>query len=379
MQTRLIRSDEELFSLRDAWNALLESNPEIDFPFYSWEWFSNSWKFFGTPQGSELFLYLVEEGDQLLGIFPLIRTIGTRRFLRIRSLEFCNPGIIPRNTFLVDGAVAVEPVCRTLWDRLIADKEHWDMITLSDIPAMSPFHDYCLNTLAERNISLIKTRGRQSPFIRLDGWSYDEYFAKKGDKDARRRWKRTMEKAQVEDQFWGIKIFQEEADIQLGWNLSMEVRKESWKGPFKNPKYVEFYTNLCTELAVKKEVVIPILFYGETPIAAQFITGKNGVYFLHTNDFDMRFHGISPGKCLIYQLFIHAFEQHWRVFDFTGGDYDYKKELATDLHSHSAFQFFHRGWKSRLIFESKVSFLPFLRKILKKPRQDDFPSVIRGF
>ena len=379
MQTRLIRSDDELFSLRDAWNALLESNPEIDFPFYSWEWFSNSWKFFGASQDAELFLYLVEEGDRLLGIFPLIRTISTRRFLRIRSLEFCNPGIIPRNTFLVDGAVAVESVCRTLWDSLIADKEHWDMIALSDIPEASPFYDYCLNELPERKISLIKTQGRQSPFVQLDGWSYDEFFTKKGDKDAKRRCNRVIEKAQEEDQFWGMKIYQEEADIQLGWNLSMEVRKESWKGPFKNPKYAEFYTNLCAELVAKKEVIIPILFYGKTPIAAQFITGKNGIYFLHTNDYDMRFREIGPGKSLLYYLLIHAFEQHWSVFDFTGSDYDYKKGLATGLNSHSTFQFFHRGWKSRLIFESKVSLLPLVRKILKKPFQDDFPSVVRRF
>jgi CelD/BcsL family acetyltransferase involved in cellulose biosynthesis len=378
MNTQLITAENELISLKDSWNGLVRANAETDVPFFSWEWFYRSWLHFGKPTGQQLAVVTVEDGTQLVGLLPLVYGMKKSSGITYRTLGFCNTGIIPRNTayWLPEQNNNVS-IFQAIWQQILLMKRTWDVLELTNIPQATSFHDFWL---AEHSgIALIQTKGLSSPYALLEGLTYDQYFSQYGNKDARRRFKRNTERFAAEEKHWEVNIFETEKDIQTGMDLVLAVRKESWKGAFRNEAYIRFYRELFSELVQRGEVLIPVLMLDDLPIATEIITGCNGNYFLHTNDYDSRFRETAPGICLLHAMLITAFERHWRLFDFTGDDYDYKKDSNTGVRYHSTFQIFHNGIKSRLIYSAKTFMLPLIRKILRKPEPNDFIAKIKRF
>jgi CelD/BcsL family acetyltransferase involved in cellulose biosynthesis len=374
MNTRLVTKEDELVSLKDLWNNLVYHNPETAMPFFSWDWFYHSWLHFAKPVGQELFVVTVYDNEKLVGLLPLVR--GSKKSLGIsyKTLEFCNVGIIPRNTAYCDSNCDANFIFQRIGSRIFAERKNWDILELSNVAQSTRFYDYCQTIPSELLLAMIQTKGLSSPYAEFEGLTYEEYFSKYGNKDARRRFKRNTERFAAENKCWEMKIFETEQEIQQGIDLALAVRQGSWKGAFKNEEYVRFYRELFTALAQRREVLVPVLLLDEIPMAAQFITGCRNRFFLHTNDYDTRFRETAPGICLLHQMLITAFERQWKVFDFTGDDYDYKKDSQTGIQIHSTFQIFHTGMKSRFLYSAKTFWLPLIRKILHKPEPDDFIS-----
>ncbi|MGL6196502.1 MAG: GNAT family N-acetyltransferase [Thermoguttaceae bacterium] len=379
MKIRIIRTEEELDSLKEGWNTLLHSNPEIDLPFYSWEWFKLSWQLFGEPEGKKLYVLIInDETDsekRILGIFPLVLSEEKKSGIYYRILEFCNTGMTSRNSIFYDSNVKFKEIADAMFVFLTKNNNEWDILRLVNILETSKFYEYLTQDYETiKSLSMIQTKGNLSPYIQLEGFTYDEYFSRYGNKEARRRCKRNKERYAAAGKEWGLQLFAQKNNLQKGIDLSLIVRKNSWKGEFKNENYEKFYRQLTDQLSEDNEVIIPTLMIDQTPIAAQFITCRNGYYYLHTNDYDTAFRETSPGVCLVHLLLIYGFENNWKVFDYTGGDYPYKHDSATGVNKHFTFQLFRSGLKPRLIFSLKTRWLPLLRKLLGKPELEDFVS-----
>ncbi|MDR2115477.1 MAG: GNAT family N-acetyltransferase [Planctomycetaceae bacterium] len=377
MNTRLITTDEELISIKDSWNHLVRENSETNVPFFSWDWFYCAWLYFGKPAGQQLAVVIVEDGDQLVGVLPLVFGSKKSTGITYRTLGFCNVGIIPRNSvYWLQNRVA-DSIFDAITRQIFDVKQKWDVLELANISNETLFHNYWLQE--HLGTAIIQTKGLSSPFVLLEGLTYEQYFSKYGNKEARRRFKRNTERFAAENKRWEMTIFESVNDIQQGIDLALAVRAASWKGAFRNESYIKFYRELFDVLAQRNEVLIPVLMLDDIPIAAEFITGCNDCYFLHTNDYDLRFRETSPGICLLHNVLITAFERRWKLFDFTGDDYDYKKDCNTGIRYHSTFQIFHNGFKSRFIYSAKTFWLPLFRKILRKPEPNDFITKIERF
>ncbi|MDR2169498.1 MAG: GNAT family N-acetyltransferase [Planctomycetaceae bacterium] len=377
MNTRLITTEEELISIKDSWNCLVRSNPETSVPFFSWDWFYFSWLYFVKPLDWQFAVIIVEAGDQLVGILPLV--FGSKKSAGIiyRTLSFCNVGIIPRNSVYWLSGADVDSIFDAIVCQIFEMKQKWDVLELANISNETFFHNYWFK--GHSGMAMIQTKGLSSPFALLEGLTYEQYFSKYGNKDARRRFKRNTERFAAENKRWEMKIFESVNDIQQGIDLALAVRAASWKGAFRDESYIKFYRELFGVLAQRSEVLIPVLMLDDIPIASEFITGCNGCYFLHTNDYDLRFRETAPGICLLHNILITAFERRWKLFDFTGDDYDYKKDSNTGIRYHSTFQIFHNGFKSRFIYSAKTFWLPLFRKILRIPQPNDFIKKIKQF
>ena len=379
MQTRFLTMDEELIALKGDWDRLIADRPETNIPFYSWDWFYRSWIYFGKPIGQELFIVAVYEEDKLVGILPLVRGRRTSSGITYRILRFCNVGMMPRNTFYTDARQDQESIFRAAWNHLSNNRSVWDMLEFANVPDTNPFHHFILEEEHGTKYARIHRKGLTSPFVSLEGLTYDKYFSKYGNKDARRRFQRVSEKYEKENKRWEMKLYENESDIQTGIDLALAVRKESWKGTFENEEDVLFYRELFAEFALKKEVIISLFMLEDKPIAAQFLTGRGGRYFLHTNDYHTGFREDSPGICLLHLMLMEAFNREWKIFDFTGSDYDYKKASCTGYQNHSTFQVFHSGWKSRFVYSAKTFWLPMFRKILRRPAPQELIAKSKHF
>ena len=379
MQTRFITTDEALLVLKEDWNHLVTSRPETDMPFYSWDWFYRSWIHFGKPAGQELFIVAVYESEQLVGILPLVRSRIKSSGVAYRIFRFCAAGMMPRNTMYTDARQDQDTIFRAAWNHLFDNQPVWDMLEFANVPDSSPFHRFVLGRQDDTKYALIQNVGLSAPFVALEGLTYDEYFSKHGNKDARRRFQRVSEKYEKENKRWEVRLYENEGNIQIGIDLALDVRQESWKGAFEREENILFYRELFAEFSLKKEVIVSVLLLEDKPIAAQFLTGRDGRYYLHTNDYHTGFREDSPGICLLHLMLMEAFSREWKIFDFTGSDYKYKTASCTGLQNHSTFQIFHSGLKSRFVYSGKTFWLPLFRKILRKPTPKDFVTKSKHF
>jgi hypothetical protein len=376
MNTRLITTESELVLLGDSWNRLIGTNSETDTPFYSWEWFYNTWLHFGKQQGWAFAVTAVFEGDELIGVLPLIQCRKKSFGISYRTLAFCDVGMSPRNMIYFDPKHDQTEIFHTITNKLFEERRLWDMIELANIPVTSSFHTFCL----EENIphsALIRWQGFKAPFIELSG-TLDDYFEMldgKTRKDLRRRMRKFKEYGDAKK----VQFFEKPEEIGVGLELLFEVHRRSWKGEFSNPQYHEFYKKITSVLSERNDVIIAVTMLNSVPISAGYIVQNNNTYFSLVNDHDTKFRDMAPGMILFVHELDNLIKTGRKIFDFCGTTYDYKEKLSNEILDHSTFQIFKNSIKSRFLYSAKTFWLPLLRKIQRKPEPDDFIAKIKRF
>lgn len=372
MKIRVIESLEDLEMIRKPWNTIIRLNPEIDLPFYSWEWFYYSWKYYND--GASLSVIVAEDKGEIIGIFPLIQTRQKRFGVVYNELSFCNSSNTPRHTILVSEVANEKNVMKNIISYLLSERNKWDTIRLTNIPESTICHEYFL--VSELKYAIIQEIGRLSPVVGIKNEdTFKEYFQKHASRDTRRRFKRNVNRLCAHNKSWDLRIYSSGSEIQDGISAVITVRKNSWKGEFRTNRYPLFISEVSKALSLSGNVFIAVLFIDNHPVAAQYILRKDKRYYAITNDFDMNYRELAPGSCLLYYLMIRAFEESWDFFDFTGDAYDYKKSIANVYVKHSSFQVFHPGFKSRMIFYGKTKLLPLLRNYLRRSADKNVVSV----
>ena len=370
MDTRMITTEQELIAVKDDWDNLVRSNPETDMPFYSWDWFYRSYLHFGKPEGMELFVITVRDGEQLVGILPLVRSGRKSAGLTYRILCVCNVGMMPRNTFYCDPHRDQEAVFRAAWDHLFANRSSWEMVEWGNVPDASSFHHFVLKGEHSTKFALIQNRGFVAPFIELTGTleDYLNSLHKGARKDIRHHVKHFSESGSSRS----VRFFEKPDEMLEGLTHLETVHSNSWKGSYDNPHYPLFYQEVTPVLAERGEGKIAIVFLDEVPIGASYMLCKNGVYYGCIRDYDQRYKEYAPGILLLHDQLKHLLQEGGRIFDFCGTTYKHKEKFGTGHHDHSTFQLFHSGLKSRFIYWSKMVLLPLYRKLFRKPPPGDF-------
>ena len=377
MQTRFISTDKELIALKEDWDRLTASRPETDMPFYSWDWFYRSWLHFGKPEGQELFVVAVYDGDQLVGILPLVRGSRKSSGLTYRILCVCNVGMMPRNTFYTDARQDQDAIFRAAWNHLFENRQVWDMLELANIPDTNPFHRFVLEGKHDTKYALIQDQGFIAPYIELTG-TLDDYLNslhKGARKDIRKHVKHFDESGTSHS----IRFYEKPDDVLEGVKHLETVHSNSWKGMYTNLNYPQFYQEVTPILEERGEVKIAIVFLDDIPIGAAYMLCKNGVYYGCIRDYDQKYKEYAPGILLLDYQLEHLLKEGGKIFDFCGTGSEHKEKFGTGHHNHSIFQIFHSGWKSRFVYSSKTFLLPLLRKILRKPADGDFITKSEHF
>ena len=370
MNTRIITTEQELIAVKDDWDNLVRSNPATDMPFFSWEWFYRSWIHFGKPEGQELFVVAVYEENRLIGILPFVRGVQKLQGIACRILCFCNVGMMPRNTIYTDFNQDQETIFYAVWNHLFENRPIWDMLDIANVPEASPFHRFLLQGQHCTKYALIQNQGFIAPFIELTGTMEDylNSLSKGTRKDIRKYIKHFNESGVSRS----VRFFEKPVEIAEGLQHLETVHNNSWKGGYVNQHYPLFYQEITPILAEKGEVKIAAVFLDEVPIGGAYMLCKNGTYYGCIRDYDQQYRKYAPGILLLHYQLEHLLQEGGKIFDFCGTTYDHKEKFGTGHQNHSTFQIFHSGLKSRFIYWAKTVFLPFYRKMFRKPPPDDF-------
>ena len=327
MQVRRLKDFAEIG--RERWAALC-SRSGTNTIFQTYEWHTAWWDAYG--EASELYLLVVEDGPDLVGIAPLMlcREDGGRKVLAFIG-DY-------RSDYLDSVYDADKPeVVHTLIAYLAGRRGDWDILNLKEIPEGSPTHRELAGAARQSGLYCVAIRKRQCPALVIKGneTKVDAIINKKKLK----YYKRYFEEKP------GYSVRHLAACDEIAPHLEgfFEQHITRWaetRTPsiFLEEKSKAFYRNLLSAMCDKGWVTFSVVESEGTPIAYHFGFVYRNVFVLYKPIYNPLLAKRSPGQVLLKELLTFAVARKLDEFDFTVGGEAYKRRFASEIRYNTTYR-----------------------------------------
>ncbi|MFH2138143.1 MAG: GNAT family N-acetyltransferase [Candidatus Omnitrophota bacterium] len=331
-----ITTDDGFIGLKDQWNELL-SQSNNDNIFLTWEWLYSWWEVFKEKR--ELFILLVKENEEIIGIAPLLlRKICYFRLLNYNRLEFIASGEEERDeicseylNFIIKKGKEKE-VIGCLVDYFKVNKT-WDEIVLKELLAEN------INTVILRQQL---TNSGVSNKCEKDGVAYYIELPKTWDElvtglssnfryKLKRDRKRLSSMAQVE-----VRTIEKKEDLSMAFSIFIDLHEKRWsaegeQGCFRSEKFKQFHGKVMRNLFDKKQVRLIFLDVNKKPVAAFYDLIYKGKVLFYQAGLDLEcYPKLGVGNILRGYSIQKAVEGNAAEYDFLKGENKrHCKEWAT--------------------------------------------------
>lgn len=315
MSAEIITDFGELVCLNAQWTKLWNESPSATI-FQSLPWQRAWWKAFGSE--AQLCTPVIWQGNELVGILPLIRDHAVVRFLGTPGTDYCD--ILCREEL-------APMVLRTAL-RALLKMRGWRTCRLDNLRDDSQLlrHLECLPAPIQNRIQVMPETRRSS--LLLNGCC-NEVIANLRRKPALKRHRNKMNRSgnvsfrHVEER--------DDAHIRLATLFQQHIGRRWMLGAqsqFLLPAWRTFYSALVNELDPKKELRFSVLELDGHPIACHFGFECRESLILYKPAFDTNFASLSPGDVLLDELLVYASKRHLKEVDFTIGREAYKQHFT---------------------------------------------------
>jgi len=305
-----------LEELSSDWQRLWECNPEAEI-FQTFEWARAWWRSFG--QHYALCSFIVHQGDQLVGIVPLVQRDGIIQFLGMPQADYGD--ILCRDDFAGE-------VLSAAFSTLLTSLEGWIECKLEHLAKDSRVlrHYGDLDRGIKRHTHL--QFSDHYPTIVI-GERSGEVFKPLLEKHHTRRRQNKLRKAgRVE--FRHIET-RSEAKGHLDQFFRHHIRRQALIGresSYALPQLRQFFRNLIDELEPASKLRFGVLELNGRPFAWDIGFQVNGKFLLYQHTFDLDASDFTPGEVLLWNLLEYARQNITREFDFGSGDEPYKNRFT---------------------------------------------------
>ena len=315
---RHIQNMEEFEDLRDQWSQLLESRQRKT-TFLTWEWLSAWWNHY--KENRELWLITAWEGDELVGVAPLMKTNMRKHGVQFRLLHSLGSPNCDESDFPVRNGDL--QIVNALCDYLYSHRKQWDAIELNEFETKnSAWHiiqNYFFNTGC-----IIQSHTNLHYHIPIrDSWeSYRKSLSKNLRHNIERRLRRAQESHQVE--------FRYVKGRELEWDDFETLFAVSEKGNFpekyKSKQERSFHRELLHRMQGHYWIEIAFLCLNGQAIAFEYGFNMDGSFEDWRTGFDLSHSELAGGTLLLYYLLKQFHSDEHRDLDFLRGEYDFKEK-----------------------------------------------------
>jgi len=364
----VICSVESLISSKPAWDRLVDL-AGIDHPFLSHDWILSWWEAFGA--GRQLNILLVKDGEELIGIAPLMVSRQRMYGIPVRELGFISNDHTPRFDCIVARDHA--SVYGAVWLHLLDQRGEWDLLKLCQMDSGS-------RTLLELPL-LAAASGCQvgtwpsieSPYLRLEG-SFDQYFKSLNTglrQNLKRRMKRLEERAAVE-----FECVSAEEQIDSALPQAFRIEADSWKHTAGTaiecrPELQKFYSLVAHRAARRGALYLAFLRAGGQRIAFDLSLLHNNKRFILKPGYLQEYHTYSPGQQLTAMTIRDGFARGLTEIDFLGAAEAWKLSWTGERRKNYWLFVFQKDLRGALLHYTKFRVVPWLRnKPFYEPLRD---------
>ena len=355
-----------LETLKEKWNSLLKENATKTVEL-SYEWQLNYWKYFN--ENSKLFVVIVKEGHDIVGIAPL-KITNIRRFgIRVRRLEFIAGKESNYQDFIIGNNK--DSVIQCIFQFIIDNRNHWDLLSLVNIPETSRTIICIDDSIGKQFFGLVKDI-HKCIFLDID-MPYEEYIEvvrKKRRKYVERCVRKIKREGEID--FYHCET---EDSLILHMEKLFELHRKLWNdtdtpSEFNNQGLCKFYLESVRKLLQKKEINLSVLTFNNTIVSLLLSFLFDGECILQLTAYDSDYKALSPSIVLWHFFIKEAFENNVKMIDF-GTYYPYKELWGNKFRNKISFEIYPKRAFISYYFYSFERIYSFLRKYLRK-----FPAVV---
>jgi len=272
---------EELASLAAEWSALLDRAPEpVPFLHPTWQrvWTDD---FAG---GRELLLYAVRDGDELIGVAPMMSNDG--RLMFSGDHQICDyMDIIAAPGRAGDALDALLPVLAG---------EPWNELQLWGLREDSPVLAALPAAVERAGLALEREPEAVAPRVELAG-TWDEYVASLSKKD-RHELRRKLRKLEAAGEI-ELRCYTspEETESRVPLLLRMMVESRTDKAAFMSEQMARFFHRMVPELAREGLVRFYELELEGRSIASVLCFDQGGQFYLYNSGYEPEYASLSAG------------------------------------------------------------------------------------
>jgi D-aspartate ligase len=306
---REVRTLEEMRSLQPVWDVLLSraDRPEV---YLTFEWMLTWWKCLGG-KGKDLLILVVTEGEESIGIVPLMRSRGWSCGLPARSIRFISsvqwadtPSNCPATLDVIALPGRSVDVLNCLFRHLSDRRIPWDIIHLTPIPQSSPTTASLVELARQHGYPVSQSTVFKNSYLQIaTGW--EEYYSSLSS-HFRKRLLCQEHKLEALGKF-RLDVFSEPAVVERALKDIMEIEKHSWKwdsGVSLNSAALNyFYHEFAREASKKGWLSLWVMSAGNRKIAYDYLVNYEGQVEVLKGSFDEEFRRYSPGILLTLKEF----------------------------------------------------------------------------
>lgn len=272
-------------------------------PFQTWEWQSTWFQHFGKTKRPHV--WTLYEGDDLIGLMPMVETTGPWKALRAM-------GSGPSDVLQPIARQGSEALVAEAFAEYIQGMTGIDVIDLHQIRSDSPLASHFPEALP------------QAACLLLDlPHSYDAYLQTLGKSlryDCRR-----MDKPGFEGEIRDVGP----ADVQAGMDWLFDTHKMRWRkrglpGAFVGKSH-SFHRDWSAKAAERGWLWLSTMSLDGRPLGALYAMRLHQTCYYYQAGFDPQFGNLSPGTLLVAHTIRNAISEGLSVFDFMRGDEPYKR------------------------------------------------------
>jgi CelD/BcsL family acetyltransferase involved in cellulose biosynthesis len=344
MQVQHIDNAVDLDSLREEWDALLESSPSNNI-FLTWEWLRTWWKYLAERR--KLQVVALRHGGELIALAPLgVRPPSIRRLFPFGSIDFLGSGtagsdyldLIVRQGWEED---AVSALSRTL----SANR----MLEFSRVRADGPTLDLA-RSLQQSGWTAEIAKSEVCPYINLRGHSWTSYLASLG---SEHRYSVRRKRNTLATQF-DVAFERVEDPLERGpaLRLLMDLHRKRWNGcgesdAFHTESHVQFHDEFTARAMRRGWLRLYVLRLNAKPVSAIYGLRYGPTFYFFQSGFDPQYARNSVGVVAMALSIEEAIKEGAAEYDFLHGEESYKFHWAADSRDLCRIRLFppgRRGW-----------------------------------
>lgn len=350
MDIKIVKKQEEFFSLKDDWDRLALNLITVN----SFDWMFKWWEQY--KEEGDLNILVASDNNIIKGIAPLYtKDMNFFKLFKLKKLCFLGGDISDFLDFLINQDEERDLTFKTLLNYAI-NNLNYDYLGLGQINSHYPNFD-----LWQKYVDLFKFEFESYRECHkthlLEYSSYDEYF-KKLSKNRQKDLRRIQNK--VNNEFERVEyVFERDInqnDIEIIANINISRQKFLYDKGFqdrfcyfvddrKNNFIKDYFCN-----SNQNDRMIAYLKCNDNVAAYDLILTNKHTLSFWNGAFDPNYEIYSPAKLLLNEEIKYAFENSFSYFDFMRGNDDYK------LHWTNDFSLNYNLWKKKTL-KAKIAYL----------------------
>jgi CelD/BcsL family acetyltransferase involved in cellulose biosynthesis len=315
--------------LRSTWASILAQSGN-DGIFLTWEWMKTWWDIFGAER--DLWILLGYDGEELIGIAPLMRTTTRICGIPLRSIELIGSGYesLPDHLSFIARSGRSQEFAGAVVAHL-RQTSGWDIIRLRDMredPAftaqlgeLAPCCRYTVTAQPEDICPYTPLPGTWEEF--QSGLSAEfRYAVKRKERNLGKKYASVFEI--ISDP---TTLAEAMGELETIHKKRMQEKKES--GSSLSSRFWEFHRRIASIFLEKGWLLLGVLKVEGRIVAGQYAFQYGGKAWYYQSGIDPDFGRFGVGVIMIAHMIRQAIEHGLHEYDFLRGNEAYKRHWTT--------------------------------------------------